>query len=298
MNVLTLNARYGQLMGSITLNDAPLSRDQFRKHCFYVQQYDKNWMHLTVNEVLTFAHQLSSATGNTTHDITSAAVNDAITSMGLSDAQHTYCSNLSGGEQRRMSLAVALLNKPSIFFLDEITSGLDSAASDNICEVLRKVAAEKNLIVVCTIHQPSIKVFERFDQIILLSEGRLAYAGDRTDAESYFSSLGYPLPPRSNPAEHYLELLNSNFGARESSELICRNWESTQDSKQGDHCIDDKVHEDLEAARSETLGNSCSDTTLNIRSKDQARSTILFNLRTMFRRHFMLIWRNVSMANQ
>ncbi|KAL7563239.1 hypothetical protein ACA910_015731 [Epithemia clementina (nom. ined.)] len=67
-------------------------------------------------------------------------------------------------------------------------------------EIVR-VAREERLIILCTIHQPSTKVYQGFDQIMLLSRGRTAYMGNVDEAESYFESIGHTLPPSTNPAE-------------------------------------------------------------------------------------------------
>ena len=93
---------------------------------------------------------------------------------------------------------------PSITYPTEVTSGLDSAASYQVCDVLSKVVAQRNLIVICTIHQPSTAVFEKFNELLLLSKGSVAYAGCRDDAEEHFAELGYPLPEHTNPSEHFM----------------------------------------------------------------------------------------------
>lgn len=61
-------------------------------------------------------------------------------------------------------------------------------------EIVR-VAKEERIIVVCTIHQPSTKVYNGFDQLMIMSRGRQAYSGDVKDAVAYFEGIGYPCPP-------------------------------------------------------------------------------------------------------
>ena len=65
-------------------------------------------------------------------------------------------------------------------------------------EIIR-VAKDERLVILCTIHQPSTKVYNSFDQVMILSKGREAYTGDVADATSYFESIGYPLPVQTNP---------------------------------------------------------------------------------------------------
>lgn len=71
--------------------------------------------------------------------------------------------------------------------------------------------------VICTIHQPSSEVFELFDTLCLLAEGRMVYLGPSGDAMPYFSSIGYPVPPLYNPADHYIQTLAIEPNDRENS---------------------------------------------------------------------------------
>ena len=117
-------------------------------------------------------------------------ITNIVHEVGLTDVLHSRNSSLSGGQQRRLSLAIALLKQPAVLFLDEVTSGLDSASADRVCKALRRIVDEKNIMVICTIHQPSTQIFlECFDQLIFLSKGRVAYAGGTRRAEDYFSGL-------------------------------------------------------------------------------------------------------------
>jgi ABC-type multidrug transport system ATPase subunit len=87
-----------------------------------------------------------------------------------------------------------------LLFLDEPTSGLDAAAADNIMREIVRVAKEEKLIILCSIHQPSTKVYNGFDKLMILSRGREAFSGDLKDAPTYFDSIGAPVPPQMNPA--------------------------------------------------------------------------------------------------
>lgn len=81
------------------------------------------------------------------------------------------------------------------------TTGLDAASAANIMTEIVRVAKDERLIIVCTIHQPSTKVYHGFDQVMILSKGREAFAGDVQEAIPYFESIGCPCPANTNPAE-------------------------------------------------------------------------------------------------
>lgn len=107
---------------------------------------------------------------------------------------------LSGGERKRTSVGVELVTRPALVFLDEPTSGLDSFNAVQLCELLGKVA-QAGSSVLFTIHQPSSEIFNSFDRLILLNEGRVMYNGSVSDVPPFFKARGYPNPPNYNPAD-------------------------------------------------------------------------------------------------
>ena len=92
---------------------------------------------------------------------------------------------ISGGERRRLTFASEVINDPGILFCDEPTSGLDSFMAMSIVETMKNLAKNGKTII-CTIHQPSSELFEMFDKFCLISEGRLAYIGNRLNAINFF----------------------------------------------------------------------------------------------------------------
>ncbi|EJK55393.1 hypothetical protein THAOC_24879, partial [Thalassiosira oceanica] len=80
-------------------------------------------------------------------------------------------------------------SRTTVLFLDEVTSGLDSAASFQVVQVLHRIAKARDIMIVVTIHQPSTAVLEIFDDLLLLSKGKVAYAGRLKKAEAHFESL-------------------------------------------------------------------------------------------------------------
>lgn len=96
--------------------------------------------------------------------------------LGLKTILNTRLYYLSGGERKKVALAVQLINDPPILFCDEITTGLDSYSAAHVISTLQRVA-HSGKIVICTIHQPASGLFDQFQEVILLTNGRLAYQG-------------------------------------------------------------------------------------------------------------------------
>jgi ABC-type multidrug transport system ATPase subunit len=95
---------------------------------------------------------------------------DTINLVGLQKQINTQIKNLSGGQQRRVSIAIELLNTPSILFLDEPTSGLDATSSLQVLRVLKSLR-RKGHTIICTIHQPREEIFQMIDNLLLMTKG-------------------------------------------------------------------------------------------------------------------------------
>jgi len=121
-----------------------------------------------------------------------------IAELGLVKTIDTIIGNdktrgVSGGERKRVSIAVQLLSDPAVLFLDEPTSGLDSFQSLAVMEAMKNLASNGRLVI-SVIHQPRSSIYEMFDQLLVLSEGRTMYFGDAKEAVKYFTIQGYPCP--------------------------------------------------------------------------------------------------------
>lgn len=95
---------------------------------------------------------------------------------------------LSGGQRKRLNIALELIREPAILFLDEPTSGLSSRDSEHIMDLLKELALKGKMVFV-VIHQPSSEIFKMLDKLILLDQGGyLIYQGDPVDSIIYFKS--------------------------------------------------------------------------------------------------------------
>ncbi|OWA54293.1 ABC transporter ATP-binding protein/permease wht-3 [Hypsibius exemplaris] len=166
----------------------------------YLQQNDLLFPSLTVAEYLRF--QVALCLG----DVLDSSQQDEkvlnmLSTMGLLSCQHTKIGqpglgkSISGGEMKRLAFAAELLSDPAVLFCDEPTTGLDSFRAEQVVAVLRQLALLGKTII-CVIHQPSSTVFEMFNRIIFLANGRVAFQGQIACAKNFFESIGHFLPTK------------------------------------------------------------------------------------------------------
>ncbi|KAJ9181259.1 hypothetical protein P3X46_009406 [Hevea brasiliensis] len=199
--------------GSITYNDQPYSKS-LKSRIGFVTQDDVLFPHLTVKETITYAALLR-LPKTLTKEQKEKRATDVIYELGLERCQDTmiggsFVRGVSGGERKRVCIGNEIIINPSVLFLDEATSGLDSTTALRIVQMLQDIA-EAGKTVVTTIHQPSSRLFHKFDKLILLGKGSLLYFGQASEAMSYFSSIGCNPLIAMNPAEFLLDLANGNI---------------------------------------------------------------------------------------
>jgi hypothetical protein len=114
---------------------------------------------------------------------------------------------LSGGQRKRLCVAIELLTQPALLFLDEPTSGLDSVTALALITLLKDLSSSGCCTAVCTIHQPNSKIFALFDSLTILRQGEILYQGSAPGAVHFFAHLGFPCPPYTNPADHLLDVI-------------------------------------------------------------------------------------------
>ncbi|KAL6901819.1 hypothetical protein ACP4OV_004695 [Aristida adscensionis] len=202
----------GAVEGCISYNDEPYCKS-LKRRIGFVTQDDVLFTHLTVKETLTYAALLRLPKTMTRQQKEERAM-DIIYELGLERCQDTmiggsFVRGVSGGERKRVCIGNEILINPSLLFLDEPTSGLDSTTALRIVQLLHDIA-EDGKTVITTIHQPSSRLFHKFEKLILLGKGSLLYFGKASEAMPYFQSIGCTPLIAMNPAEFLLDLANGN----------------------------------------------------------------------------------------
>ncbi|XP_028028319.1 protein scarlet-like isoform X1 [Bombyx mandarina] len=209
------------LTGYLMLNGRLAGADLIARISGFVPQEDLAIEDLTVAEHMEFMARLM-MDKRSTKIMRAKRVEQLLGELGVMSCTKTKLKALSGGERKRVALAVQLLNDPPILFCDEPTTGLDSWAASAVVSRLRKLAIGGKLVI-CSVHQPASGVFEMFHQIVFLANGRTAFHGTIAQADQFFGSLNYKCPVGFNAAEYYVSLLGIQIGKEsESRERIRR----------------------------------------------------------------------------
>ncbi|XP_029032461.1 ATP-binding cassette sub-family G member 4-like isoform X1 [Osmia bicornis bicornis] len=214
MDVLT-GFTTADVTGNIMVNSKPRNLNEFRRLSAYIMQNDNLQSLLTVQEAMNVAAELKLTASPQQKK---QKIEQILITMSLDTCRYTRTGQLSGGERKRLAIALELINCPPILFLDEPTSGLDSVTS-KYCITLLKQLAKSGQTVICSIHQPSASLLNMVDHLYVIADGSCVYTGSTQNLVPYLSGLGFQCPTHYNPADYLMEICNGDYG-RHVSKLI------------------------------------------------------------------------------
>ena len=183
------------------INDDPF----FQKDALYQT-------HLTPREVLNFSARLKLPSPLSAEERI-RRVDSLLHAFDLKKCADTYIGGdslkgISGGEKKRLSIAVEVLSNPRLLFLDEPTSGLDATSAYRIMALLR-LLADGGTTIITTLHQPRPSIANGIDRFLVLSSGHQVYFGPLRPMLDHFARLGFALPVGENPLDYMLDLINT-----------------------------------------------------------------------------------------
>ncbi|EGZ09646.1 pleiotropic drug resistance protein ABC superfamily [Phytophthora sojae] len=219
--------------GDITFNNVKREQviQRLPQFVSYVNQRDKHYPMLTVKETLEFADKFCGSSlskhneqmltqGSDKENADALSIVKAVFAhypdvvlqqLGLKNCQDTIVGDamtrgISGGERKRVTTGEMEFGTKFVSLMDEISTGLDSAATYDIINTQRSIAHTLHKNVVIALLQPSPEVFSLFDDVMILNEGQLMYHGPCSEVERYFEDLGFSCPPGRDIADYLLDL--------------------------------------------------------------------------------------------
>ena len=218
--LLALNGYLPPQTGRSLINGQSLytaSYNKFRNSIGYVSQDDIFHPELTVFEALYYTAKLRLPIDTTETEI-NARIDNVLIQLGLMDLRKKIDirnviigsaekKGISGGQRKRLNLAMELLTDPSLLFLDEPTSGLSSEDAVIVMDVLRTLA-NKGKTIILVIHQPSLEIYQKLDNLIVLSCGKLMYYGPAYPDSITFFNPDQPIDKMVTNADNTLKGLS------------------------------------------------------------------------------------------
>ncbi|XP_075969242.1 ATP-binding cassette transporter scarlet isoform X2 [Anticarsia gemmatalis] len=245
--------------GDIAMNGTALG-DFMHQESGYMHQDDLFVDNLTVIEHLTIMARLR-MDSRTSSLARKRRVNQLLRQLSLYGSRFTLIGGLdgrktlSGGERKRLAFATELLTDPGLLFCDEPTTGLDSSSAHQMMSLLRASAAQGKTVI-CTIHQPNTELMAQFDKLVLLAEGRVAFAGTSTQALSFFKSLGHHCPLMYNPTDYFIKVLSltpgSEAASRQAIKSVCDRFAVSDAAKE----LDMEIHFEFHLMNSDDSTNA------------------------------------------
>nr|CAB3468176.1 unnamed protein product [Digitaria exilis] len=247
MDVLAGRKTGGYIEGDIRIAGYPKNQATFARISGYCEQNDIHSPQVTVRESLIYSAflRLPEMIGDQeiTDDIKIQFVDEVMELVELDNLKDALVglpgiTGLSTEQRKRLTIAVELVANPSIIFMDEPTSGLDARAAAIVMRTVRNTV-DTGRTVVCTIHQPSIDIFEAFDELLLLKRGgQVIYSGqlgrNSQKMVDYFEAIpGVPkIKDKYNPATWMLEV--SSISAEVRLKMDFAEYYKTSDLYKGD----------------------------------------------------------------
>ncbi|MGH8048820.1 MAG: ATP-binding cassette domain-containing protein, partial [Chthoniobacterales bacterium] len=242
----TLAGQFPPSNGEVLLNGRSLysNYESLRRYVTYVPQYDAFDEHLTIEENIDFASAIRSP--HLSRRERSRRIDGKLAELGLNERRSSIVGSaqqktLSGGERKRLNIGLDMISAADVYLFDEPTSGLSSKDSEHVIEIIRAMAHNK--IVLVTIHQPTARIFNMFQKVLLLDKGgKCVFFGTPHETLQYFADAEH--------VQHFGTALgNSDVGDTARPEFIFDVLETPLRDLSGDIIFEENNRGQLVPAR-------------------------------------------------
>ncbi|XP_071925987.1 pleiotropic drug resistance protein 3-like isoform X1 [Coffea arabica] len=231
MDVLSGRKTRGVIQGDIRVGGYPKVQQTYARISGYCEQIDIHSPQITIEESVMYSAwlRLPSHIGQKTKSDFVTEVLQMIELDNIKDALVGFpgLNGISAEQRKRLTIAVELVSNPTIIFMDEPTTGLDARAAAIVMRVVKNITQTRRTVV-CTIHQPSIDVFEAFDELILMKKGgQIIYSGKLGQNSSqligYFENIPgvAKIEENRNPATWMLDVTSASAEAQLGLDFAC-----------------------------------------------------------------------------
>jgi len=220
----SLNGMRPASSGQVLVNNLDLYHhlESLKQSIGYVPQDDIIHRELTVYSTLYYVARLRLSRDISTKEI-NQIVGEVMDVTGLSERRDVPISQLSGGQRKRVSIAVELITKPSIIFLDEPTSGLDPATEEKVMKLFRQIAESGRTVILTTHAMENVKLF---DKIVLLMRGKLVFYGKPYEALAHVGAESFKdlYDKLEAPINERLARTNGQMSREQAAEEVAEEW--------------------------------------------------------------------------
>ena len=210
--LLSNQLTFGDVSGHYFYNGHAPDTRKFHRLVSFVAQDDNHMAAYTVRQTFEFAARCQMPEGTPEHKV-QERVQVVMEVLKLDHRADTLVGDnllrgVSGGEKKRVTIGVEFMKGPGLYLMDEPTTGLDAKTAIDIFQSVRTVA-DSGPPVLVVLKQPSYELYELFDQVMILTQGSLAFMGPIHKAEPYFEHLGYRCPKGMNPVDFLSEVVET-----------------------------------------------------------------------------------------
>ncbi|XP_075169061.1 ATP-binding cassette subfamily G member 4-like [Haematobia irritans] len=196
--------------GTIYINDKSNQVQAFRKKTRYVLQDDEVSHYFTILEAMMFATNFKMPY-HSSRQHREEMIFEILDMLHLRQKSNALMATLSGGERKRICIALELIDNPSVLLLDEPITGLDEFSATQCIKTLKRLA-DCGRTVICTLHCPSARLLQMVDKVFAMSSGECIYQGDVDNIVPYLKDIDLECPVTHNPTDFIIDVATKAYG--------------------------------------------------------------------------------------